>query len=297
MDNESKKERRITFLILILACLAVLAAILLEQFLTASRASYLSNSDVGAIVEVTNLDVGKGDAAVIRYKNHVGIIDTGAETSYPVIDAWLKDHGIVYIDFMVLSHFDQDHVGGAMKLMQYYTVANVYYPDYQSDKHYYEMLMTELTSRDGAAAIAKASEFSLEDMTVELYPAEDVQAMAMAEGAPDNNMSLLCRISFGTEHLLFTGDIEKERMEELLDSSVDYSAGWIKLPHHGAYDKNEKDFLKHVKPELAVISTSLQSPPDERLLEYLEKKEITYYVTTQGNITTVCDGTSIRVEQ
>lgn len=297
MGKENLKEKRITLLILLLACLAVIGGIILEQSVKASRVSYYSNPDVGNIVEVTNLSVGKGDAAVIRYKNHVGIIDTGMEASFPLIDEWLKANDIVYIDFMILSHFDQDHVGSALKIMQKYTVANVYYPDYQSDKHYYEMLMTEMKGREGAMAIAKASSFMLEELKIELYPAEDPQPLLQAEGEPDNNLSLLCRLTYGTQRMLFTGDIEKERMGQLLESASDYSAEWIKLPHHGAYDKNEKDFLKHVRPTLALISTSEQQPPDERLTEYLEKKDIEYYNTAQGNIVTICDGTTIRIEQ
>ncbi len=297
MEKDTTKEKRITLLILLLACLVVIAAILLEQYRAASRASYLSNSDIGNIVEVTNLNVGKGDAAVVRYKNHVGIIDAGSESSFFVIDDYLKSNEIVYIDFMIISHFDQDHVGGMLKLLQNYTVANIYYPDYRSDKRYYDQLMAEFGRRDGATAIGKASSFKLEEMTVELFPAEDPQPLISAGGAPDNNLSLLCRITFGSQHMLFTGDIEKDRMGQLLDSSMDYSAEWIKLPHHGAYDKNEKDFLKHVKPVIAVISTSTENPPDDRLLEYLEKKDITCFITTQGNITTICDGETITTNQ
>ena len=218
---------------------------------------------------------------------------------YREADGWLRENGIDSLDYMILSHFDKDHIGSAVMILQNYPVAAVYYPDYVSTKKGYEPLMEELaTEKDGRKAVAVATPMSIkfDDLEIELMPPDDAETL-LASDKPDNNMSLMCRYDLGSKKLFFTGDIEEARLEQLVNGSDDLGADWIKLPHHGGYEKHEKSFLKRVSASYGVISTNEERPSDERLIEYLDKKKIKYFITMNGDVMTVCDGKHISMEQ
>ena len=253
----------------------------------------------GRSLVITNLDVGKADAAIVCYGDITGIIDTGKDDAFDTIDDWLSDHEITSIDYMILTHFDSDHIGSAVRILQSYPVGTVYYPDYVSEKKGYAPLMEELDKNvEGRNAVAVSSKMSVtfDGLELEFMPADD-PAPLLAGKKPDNNMSLMCRYDLGSKKLLFTGDVEGDRIEQLNAGNDDVSADWIKLPHHGGYEKCEKEFLKRVSPSFGVISTNSEREADEHLISFLEKHNIVYYITENGNVTTVCDGKSLAVTQ
>ncbi len=293
MSMETKRRLKIIAAVLMIICIAVTAGIIIF------RPSTNALDPTGRTLVITDLNVGKADAAIVCYGEITGLIDTGKEDAYERIDGWLKSHDITEIDYMILSHFDKDHIGSAVEILQNYHVKTVYYPDYVSSKKGYEPLMEELSNdKEDLTAVAVDSEMTIQydDLTIELLPAEDAASL-LAGDKPDNNMSLMCRYDLGNKKMLFTGDIENARMEQLVNGSDDLSADWIKLPHHGGYEKNEKEFLKRVAPSLGVISTNEEREPEERLINYLDKKKIKYFITMNGDVTTVCDGYSVNMEQ
>ena len=290
---EIKRYNKILKILLLAVCLAVSAGIVI--FLV----KYSPGDRSATPLVITNLDVGKADSAIVCYGDITGIIDTGTEDAFETIDAWLIDHDITSIDYMILTHFDKDHIGSAIDILRSYHVGSVYYPDYVSEKKGYAPLMEELgKDNEGRITIAVDEKMSVrfDDLNMELIPADDPDTI-LAGKKPDNNMSLMCRYELGSKKLLFTGDIEGDRIEQLNCNNDDVSADWIKLPHHGGYEKVEKDFLKNVSPSFGVISTGSERNPDEHLIDFLEKHDITYFVTENGNVTTVCDGRKLTVTQ
>ncbi len=287
-------QKKILLILLLIA--AVLSAVIFAH--KYSDRGQTVNAE-GAVV-ITNLDVGKADAAIIRYKDSTGMIDTGEEDDFVTIDTWLKDHDITTIDYMILSHFDKDHIGSAVQILENYPVKAVYYPDYKSTKKFYEPLMEELSKeKEGRAvtAVGNKQSFQIEDLKVDLIPADDPEELITNEDNMDNNMSLLCFLTLGTKKLFFTGDCEKDRLNQIINSSDDYSADWIKIPHHGGFADNEPEFLDKVLPKYAVISNGIERKTEKALLKYLKKKKIEYCMTIDGDVTTICDGTYIIMDQ
>ena len=298
-DINRKKSQRLKIALFLAVFFALSAAVflLVGHYPNEQASQFVPNGDT---LVITNLDVGKADAAIICYNDSTGMVDTGLEEDYELIDKWLSDNGKTSIDYMILTHFDKDHIGSAVKILQKYPVEYVYYPDYVSTKKYYGPLMEELgkqTEGRTAVAVDGPMSFTIDDLEVELFPAEDPQDIISQGNKIDNNMSLMCRLCFGTRKFLFTGDIEKERLYQLVQGGTDHSADWMTFPHHGAYDKYEKDFLKKVAPEYGIISTGEDHLPDDSLIRYLDKKKIRYLMTYNGNITTTCDGRSVKMEQ
>ncbi len=249
---------------------------------------------------VTDLDVGKADAAVIEYLDTVGIIDTGTSDAFDTIDSFLKENTDAEIDYMILTHYDKDHIGSAVRLMDCYDIGNIYLPDYVSEKKNYAPLMDAVRDRDDVTFVSKPLQFSYDDLTIEILPAEDKDAIIEGGEKIDNNMSLVCMMTYGENDLLFTGDVEKARIKQMVRSAEEgeenLDCDWIKIPHHGRYQKKEKELLDVATPEYSVISTSREEPPEDELLQLLEEENIKNFGTYDGNVVTVCDGASITVE-
>ena len=110
-------------------------------------------------------------------------------------------------------------------------------------------------------------------------------------------MSLVSMLTFGTKKFLFTGDIEKDRIDQILEDDINLNADYIKMPHHGGYEKNSEDLLNIVNPSIAVISTSDERPADEKLTWLLSDMGIETYDTTYGSIITICDKNTIKTAQ
>ncbi len=288
--KQSGKSKNLTKKIFLFAAAAGLIAILLYILFWGK-----SSRDAYGTLTVTNLDVGKADSAVLMYKDHAGIIDTGTAEAYPVIDSFLKNSHVEKIDYMILTHYDQDHIGSAVSLIDDYDIEKIYLPDYVSEKRHYQELMDRVKKLENVTFVNTTVSEHLDGLTLDIIPASDPEKLTEDTNDYDNNMSLLCMVSLGSKKLFFTGDIEKDRIAGILDSSLNIRADWIKLPHHGSHEKKMKKFLKKVSPRYSVISTSREEPPDEELLTLLTDLKIENYDTINDNVVTECDGRSIKV--
>ncbi len=245
---------------------------------------------------ITDLDVGKADAAVVMLGDSTGIIDTGLDDSYDTIAGFLNENKIEKLDFILLTHYDKDHIGSAVELIESIPAERIYLPDYVSEKKLYSPLMDCVADRDGVIFVNKITDFSFGAAGITVYPADDPAPLLSNEKNRDNDMSLVNMITYGNCRMLFTGDIENSRIEQILDADHDISCDWIKIPHHGHYDKKDKALLKKSAPLYAVVSTS-EDVLDEELVELLEDRDIKTYYTFNGNISTVCDGRDITLTQ
>lgn len=288
--KQSGKSKNLTKKIFLFAAAAGLIAILLYILFWGK-----SSRDAYGTLTVTNLRVGKADCAVLMYMDHTGIIDAGTEEAYPVIDSFLKDHHVEKIDYMILTHYDRDHIGSAVSLIDDYDIGKIYIPDYVSEKKHYWELMDRVEGLENVTLVNTEVSDSFDGLYLDIIPAAFPEKLTEDEEDYDNNMSLLCMMRLGSKKLFFTGDIEKDRIAEILDSSLDIDADWIKLPHHGTHEKKMKKFLKRVSPEYSIISTSEEEPPEEELLSLLDELRIKNFDTVKENVVTECDGHYIKV--
>ena len=110
-------------------------------------------------------------------------------------------------------------------------------------------------------------------------------------------MSLVAKVTCGEKQFLFTGDIEKTRIRQMLESQVDWKADWIKMPHHGRYQKKVEKLLEAVNPFYAVICDGGDQLAEEETLDALKKRQIKAWETADGTVVTITDGKNIKVRQ
>ncbi|BBA33648.1 DNA internalization-related competence protein ComEC/Rec2 [Methylocaldum marinum] len=190
---------------------------------------------------LTVLDVGQGLGVAVETREHLMIFDTGArygsrfDIGSAVIEPYLRHRGIERIDALIVSHGDNDHIGGAPSLLKRFTVGRTY-----------------------TSVPEKLAEFPTETCKAEQFWEWDgvkFEMLGPIEKSPhENDNSCVLKISGAGGSALLTGDIEKtgerllvERYGRGLTSDI------LVVPHHGSKTSSSLDFLTLVKPRFALI--------------------------------------------
>lgn len=247
-------------------------------------------SQAGALT-VTWLDVGQGDAAVIQCGGQTMLIDGGKPEKSSYIYAWLQQHGLSYLDVIVATHVDADHIGGLSGALNYASVGTAYCPVTTGTTETFQSFVKYLAQQGKQITVPTAGE------TFELGGAQ-VQILGPLHSAEDSNdNSIVLKVSFGATSFLFTGDAERAEEQDLLNAGVNLQSTVLKVGHHGSDTSTSYPFLRAVAPQYAVISVGAGNSyghPTEAVLSRLRDAGVTTFRTDmQGEITAVSDGQTV----
>jgi len=247
---------------------------------------------------ITALPVGKADSLILQENQTAILVDTGEREDGLFIEQELKNRGIEKLDLLFVTHFDKDHVGSAAYLLERIKVDTVLMPDYAGERPEYQEFLDSLNHHSEIKQIRVTEPLLLDYGAVKMtiYPAEDAQEIQNTEGEYDNDMSLVASVIYGDKKFFLTGDIEKTRISQMLSMDIDWKHDWIKMPHHGKYQKALKDLLDVVQPDFAVICCSREEPAEKKTLKLLAEEKITTWDTSSRSVVTICDGEKIKVE-
>ena len=240
---------------------------------------------------VTWLDVGQGDAAVIQCGGQSMLIDGGKPEKSSYIYAWLQQHGLSYLDVIVATHVDADHIGGLSGALNYASVGTAYCPVTTGTTETFQSFVKYLAQRGKQITVPTAGEtFALGGAQVQI-----LGPLHSSEDSNDN--SIVLKVSFGATSFLFTGDAERAEEQDLLNAGVNLQSTVLKVGHHGSDTSTSYPFLRAVAPQYAVISVGAGNSyghPTEAVLSRLRDAGVTTFRTDmQGEITAVSDGQTI----
>lgn len=240
---------------------------------------------------VTWLDVGQGDAAVIQCGGQSMLIDGGKPEKSSYIYTWLQQHGLSYLDVIVATHVDADHIGGLSGALNYASVGTAYCPVTTGTTETFQSFVKYLAQRGKQITVPTAGEtFALGGAQVQI-----LGPLHCAEDSNDN--SIVLKVSFGATSFLFTGDAERAEEQDLLNAGVSLQSTVLKVGHHGSDTSTSYPFLWAVAPQYAVISVGAGNSyghPTEAVLSRLRDAGVTTFRTDmQGEITAVSDGQTI----
>lgn len=247
-------------------------------------------AQAGALT-VTWLDVGQGDAAVIQCGGQAMLIDGGKPEKSSYIYAWLQQHGLSYLDVIVATHVDADHIGGLSGALNYASVGTAYCPETTGTTETFQSFVKYLAQRGKQITVPTAGEtFALGGAQVQI-----LGPLRSAEDSNDN--SIVLKVSFGATSFLFTGDAERTEEQDLLNAGVNLQSTVLKVGHHGSDTSTSYLFLRAVAPQYAVISVGAGNSyghPTEAVLSRLRDAGVTTFRTDlQGEITAVSDGQTV----
>ena len=252
------------------------------------------------------LDTGDSDAILLRLDEVVILMDTGEADDYPIISQKLTEYGITTIDYLIISHYDNDHIGTVSQVLQSYTVKEMYMPDYVRDSRLYRHMMATLEVMP-AVQVHRPTE----DVRIDLpYGSLWINPTALYESGvtlgsdeshalEENNYSLITSVYFGDVSILLAGDAEQDRITEFMElvgSELAYDV--IKIPHHGGYDKALGNLLReNVGARYCMVHVGSQGLVDASLVTAMRTSGAAAKFTYEGNIAFATDGVSMTVEQ
>ena len=275
----------------------VLALVLILLAFWAAGKFFLGSGNGGQDhLTITALSVGKADALIVQCEEHVFLIDAGEQDDKEEVVNALKQRGINQIDLFLVTHFDKDHVGGGAYVMEQMEVASVLMPDYEGDREEYQNFLESLQGHPDVRRLTEPFHKTFGALQITVYPAENPEEIQDTKEEYDNDMSLVASLSYGSRKFLLTGDIEKGRIRQMLAAETDWGHDWIKMPHHGRYQKALKDLLEAVQPENAVICCSEEEYAEKKTLQLLKEQGVRVWDTSKGCVTTVYRQGEIQVK-
>ncbi len=227
--------------------LLLLAVVALAQYPVAARRS--------SPFEVVFLDVGQGDAAVVRHGGFTLLIDGGGGRSRNVgrraLWPFLSRHRVGRVDVALLSHPDLDHCGGLADLTDFVPIRELWI----APSALKSPCPRRLAARVGRVRLLRGGD-RLERSGVDL---DVLHADSPDPGASDNADSVVVRLTLGGKRLLFMGDLERRGELRLLGSvrPLRLRCDLIKVAHHGSKTSSVPPFLAAARARLAIVSVGL----------------------------------------
>ena len=276
--------------------LIVLSILLIGVFIF-----YLSLKQEGesGFLKVVYLDIGQGDAIYIEAPNKKQVlIDTGPSSSTLAKLSKVMPFADRSLDLVILTHRDQDHIGGAPLLIETYEIDNILMTDQSSETSLSLELDRKIETNNLNKIIARRGERFILDVDRKIYldilfPNQSISSFE------SNETSIVSKLSYGQKSFLFVGDstiyneslIIWNEQEKTIDSDV------LLLGHHGSKTSSSLFWLEKVSPDLAIISAGSNNRfghPAEEILDRLSKLKIPKLITfEEGNIVLLSDGQNI----
>lgn len=238
------------------------------------------------------IDVGQGDSTLIITPDiKTVLVDGGGSDSFDVGEKvllpYLLDRRILKIDYVLISHFDTDHCGGILTIMEKVKVKNIIISEQAEHSENYERFkklmihkkirLIEVKKGD-KIKIGRYSEFKI------LFPTSRL----LSEN-PLNNNSIVAQFNYNNFKMLFTGDIEKLAEQQILKTEkAEIRADILKVAHHGSKTSSIPEFIKAVRPKIALIGVGKNNTfghPNQQTIKNLENIKCRIYRTDlQGEI-------------
>ncbi len=255
-------------------------------------------------VAITFIDVGQGDSALVELPGGKNIlIDAGPggdeerfDSARSAIAPYLWNKGITRLDALMITHFHEDHLGGAIFILDNFKVGRVMDNGAVAsgsvifDKFLRRIRLKNIRREkigEGDVIVFSGGKISVlnpEKMT----PLDD-----------NNENSLVLKLNYGKLSVLFSGDASGAALERLTEKYGEaLTSDVIKIPHHGGNVGNEnvmKNFFNAVRARVAIISVARINKyrtPSQKTISAITQVTPTIYETKDnGAITILAHGT------
>ncbi|HWR39384.1 MAG TPA: ComEC/Rec2 family competence protein [Patescibacteria group bacterium] len=279
-----------------------IAVVLLLAFCTACGNQPVAVAP-GSGVTVKILDVGQGDAILIRTPEQVTLIDTGDVPARDKLVSLLKQQGISSIDQVIITHPHSDHLGGMAAVIDNFTVKKVYDSGQPATTALYRNYLNQLQKKNIPFQVVRVGDPDINIGTGVQLKVFGPQKTLMTGSESDlNNNSVVVRLSYGAFSVLLMGDAEKETEAVMLKNDADgLKSTLLKVGHHGSNSSTSLPFLTAVSPEAALICVGANNDyhhPHPSIVKRLEQKKVPVFRTDlNGTITITSDGKTYKIDK
>ena len=205
--------------------------------------------------------------------------DVGESTLLP----YILDRGYKKIDFIFISHFDQDHIGGIFTILEKLEVKRIFVSKQEENSENYQKFLKKVKEKNIPVTIVKKDDvINLEnDVSIDILWPRDKQI----EENKINNNAIVMKLRYNKFSMLFTGDIEEITEKEIVsiyENTDILRSAILKIAHHGSKTSTTEEFLKLVDPRIALIGVgknNLFGHPSDEIIKRLEEINVKVYRT------------------
>lgn len=228
------------------------------------------------------IDVGQGSSTLLQKGNEGILIDAGELDYAQTVSDYINSCGITELDYVVASHPHSDHIGGLPLVLANFKIGEVLMPEIDEDNlpttKVYERFLDAIADNEISASYCEVGDvYSLGGATMEILgPVKQIDDL--------NNMSAICRITYGETNVMVLGDAEIKELKTVYNPETNFESELLVMGHHGSRTSLHNDFLNAVNPEVALISCGKDNSyghPHEETVTYLETNGIEYLRTDE----------------
>ena len=207
----------------------------------------------------------------------------------------VRESGKNTLDYVIVTHPHADHIGGMAAVISNFKVENIFMPRVLHTTKAFENLLNIIGNRGLTIQTAKKGGlvFNFGNLKAEFIAPEKDRYDDL------NNYSAVLMLSYNDKRFLFMGDAEKEVENEILSSGYNVSADILKVGHHGSSSSSSDNFIKAVRPAIAVISVGKSNDyghPSPAVLMTLEKYNADIWRTDEKSTAIVIyDGAELSI--
>ncbi|HVW71926.1 MAG TPA: MBL fold metallo-hydrolase [Candidatus Paceibacterota bacterium] len=255
-------------------------------------------------LQVSVLDIGQGDSILVEGPTGITMLVDGGRSGQTDLAQVGKELGLFdrYINLVVETHPDADHIGGLPAIFNRYQVGAFMEPGIPDD-----------TSDAAALAAAASAELGVDHLIARrgmridlgggayadvLYPDRDPSKM------DTNNGSITMHVVYGNTSFMLTGDLPspvEDWLVQLDGTDGELPTDVLKAGHHGSKYSTDDAWLAALHPSMAAISAGVNNPyghPAPETLDRIKNEGATIYSTLgKGTIHFVSDGANISEQQ
>lgn len=265
----------------------------------------------GKALRINYLDVGQGDCSVIRTPgNKTIVIDGGGNEAWQsgsydigkkITVPALLHIGVWRVDTVIISHIHDDHIGGVLSIIDSFKVSRVILPaveqcgagEYISSN--YSKLLEKCKIKKISISYLKKGDRIVVNRDITLKVLAPEEPFISSTDSDVNNNSLVIKLDYKDFDALFTGDIQQEAEQRIIEENINTDV--LKVAHHGSGYSTTKEFLDLVKPEFSIISVGKNSyghPSDEAIERLKQANSAVCRTDRCGGVMLKTDGRSLR---
>ncbi|MCL2813863.1 MAG: MBL fold metallo-hydrolase [Oscillospiraceae bacterium] len=260
-----------------------------------------ADADVSGNFAVHFIDVGQGDSILIQTpEGQYMLIDTGERNQYDKLSAYLDHYNVKNFKYVIFTHPHSDHIGSSDMIVKNYNIETLIMPNVSHTTKTFERLITEIEKKELEVTQAKAGlRFNF----------GEAEFMILGPSPKDydnlNNYSVVVKMIYKENAFLFTGDMEKEPENEVMEfcdeNNISLFADVLKVAHHGSSTSSQDTFLNRIDSKYAVIfcgADNSYNHPNLKVVERLEAGGARVLRTDlEGDIVIVSDGVNLSVKK